>query len=100
MSGELLFANIFFVAATVAIIIIGSGTVVMLYYVIHILRHVRAVAEKVHHASDEVGQGIETLRSGVQLGTAHLQSLAASLLGALTSYLVTKVQRRTRREKK
>ena len=51
---EVVHADIFFFITSIATVLVTGGMLVALYFVIGILRDVRAVASKVRKASDEL----------------------------------------------
>ena len=63
---EILHADIFFLITAIAVIVVGTGLSIALYYVIAILREFREVAKSVRKASDGLEEDFQDLRAGVK----------------------------------
>ncbi|MCE9643983.1 hypothetical protein K8Q93_01935 [Candidatus Parcubacteria bacterium] len=78
---EILHANIFFLITSIAVIVVGIGLSIALYYVILILREFREVAEKVRKASDGLEEDFQDLRAGVKSEGRKVKSAFDLALG-------------------
>ena len=78
---EIVHADIFFFITATAVIIIGLGMLIALYYVVLILRDVRAVAQKVRKASDELEQDFEIVRTEIKNGGLRVRTIFELVLG-------------------
>ena len=56
---ELVHADIFFIVTTVAVVLLTVFWAVFLYYVIGIVRDIRAIVSEVRSASDTVASSVE-----------------------------------------
>ena len=63
---EIVHADIFFFITAIAVIVVGIGMAVTFFYIIFILRDVRAVVKKVRKASDELEKDFEDLRVNIK----------------------------------
>jgi hypothetical protein len=78
---DLIHADIFFFVTTIAVVVVGIGLSVALYYAVGILRDVRAVVQKVRKASNELEQDFEDLRVGVKNESVRVRTLFELVLG-------------------
>lgn len=95
---EVVHADIFFLITAVAVIVVGVGAAILLYYAILIARDVQAITSKVRKASDELEQDFEELRARVRSEAARAETTFGMLLGLATQYLPTVI--RARKKKK
>jgi len=78
---EILHANIFFLITAIAVIVVGTGLSIALYYVIVILREFREVAQMVRKASGGLEEDFQDLRAGVKSEGRRVKSAFDLALG-------------------
>ena len=78
---EVLHANIFFVIASVGIVVLTILVCVLLFQVIKIVRSVRRIVERVEAGSEVLADDIENLREN--LNPAKLVTFVMSLIPGL-----------------
>ncbi len=78
---EIIHADIFFFITAIAVIIIGIGGAIALYYAIFILRDMRVVAKKIRKASDELEQDFEDLRANIKTEGVRTRTIFELVLG-------------------
>ena len=72
---ELVYADIFFLISTVAVVVVTAGLVGVFYYLIRILQNVHEISERTNKVSAEVETDVESLRAGIKNGTHWFTSL-------------------------
>ncbi len=77
---EVVHADIFFFITSIAVIVVGAGALIALYYAIVILRDVRAVVEKIRQASEEIEEDFESLRANIKNEGAKIKTIAELIL--------------------
>ena len=80
---EILQADIFFFITAIAVVVVGVGLAITLFYLIVILRDVQVVVKKVRTATDELGQDFETLRANIQDGGVRVREIFEQVLAAI-----------------
>lgn len=80
-------ADVFFFITALAVIVLSVGMAVVLYYVIGIVRDVRAVTEKVRSASNGLEQDFEELRAVLKKQGVRTKTVLELLL----SFLMRKI---------
>ena len=81
---EVVHADIFFFIASLAVISITLGLLMVLYYAIPIARDLRAMTAKVRKASDEVEKDFEDLRATLREEGKKGKTLLNMAFGFLT----------------
>ena len=71
---DIVHADIFFFISAIGAIVITIGAAITFYYIIGIVRDVRAVTKKVRTASDELERDFYELRSAVKDRGARVKS--------------------------
>lgn len=84
---ELMHADVFFFITAIAVIVLSVGAAVVLYYVIGIVRDVRAITEKVRTASDGLERDFEDLRATLKKQGVRTRTVIELLL----SFLMRKI---------
>ena len=97
---EVVHADIFFFITSVAIVLLTAGMLVALYFFIGILRDVRAVANKVRKASDELERDFEHLRFEVKSEGMRVKTVFDVFLGFLQRYMTRAASSAPKRRKK
>ncbi len=77
---ELVHADIFFFITAIVVVVVGIGMGVALFYIVLILRDVRAVTRKIRVASDELGRDFEELRATVKDEGARVRTIVELVL--------------------
>ena len=90
---DILHANIFFFITSVAVVVLALMWVVILFYVIAILREVRAIVERICKVSGDIEEDLQALRASVRHGGARVRSLG----GIAFEFLVRMLSRPPRR---
>ena len=85
---DILHANIFFFITSVAVIAVTLLFVVVLWYVIEILREVRAITKNVHKASDGLESDLAQFRQEVRSSGTKLIGLFNTLVAFAVGRLV------------
>lgn len=80
-------ADVFFFITAIAVIVLSVGAAVVLYYVIGIVRDVRAITEKVRTASDGLERDFEDLRATLKKQGVRTRTVIELLL----SFLMRKI---------
>lgn len=78
---EIVHADIFFFITSIAVIVVGIGMSVFLFFGILIVRDIRAVVQKVRKASDELEKDFEDLRASVKGEGARVKTVFELMLG-------------------
>ena len=81
---EIVHADIFFFITSLAVIIIGVGLTVVIYYSILILRDVRAILQKVRKTSDELAEDFEEVRAEIKKTGMRVRTIFELALTFLT----------------
>ncbi len=68
--------NIFFYITSAAVIVVTVLVCIVLYYLAGILRDVRDVTSRIRQGTEKVSEDLESLRSEVRQGGAHLRAVA------------------------
>ena len=82
---QILQTNIFFFITGLAVIVVGAGFAVALYYIVLILRDLQKIVSKINKASNELEQDFEALRSNVKNEGVKVRAMADLVLGFLLS---------------
>jgi len=77
-------ADIFFFVTTVSVVLITAVVLWGGYYLVGILRDVRAICARVRKASETVEQDFESLRAQVKTEGMKLRGIVDVLIGFLT----------------
>jgi hypothetical protein len=94
---EVVHADIFFFITSIAIVLVTSGLLIVLYFFIGILRDVRAIAAKVRKASDELERDFEHIRNEVKSEGMRMKTVFDVFLGFLQRHMVASVLKRRRK---
>jgi uncharacterized protein YoxC len=86
---EAIHADIFFFITSTAVIVVTVGVVILLYYLIPIVRDIRAIVAKVRRASDDVERDFQTMRLAIKEEGAKSKALVDLVLG----YIARKLKR-------
>jgi len=80
---EMLHADIFFFITSIVTVILGIFACVAMYYVIKILKSIRAIVDRIDAGSDMIAEDIQAARDFVAAGglISHLISFAARASG-------------------
>lgn len=97
---DILHANIFFFITSVAVVALAIALLIVLYYVIAILREVRAITASVRKASDNLEQDVERFRQEVKKGGARLVNIANTFVSFAMGRLSKPPARRTSARKR
>jgi len=89
---EVLHANIFFVIASIGVIIFTVLVSLALYQIVKILRSVRNIVERVEEGSETIAEDVSQLRSYVMSG-----SLFSQILGFFMGSKATRFRTRSRK---
>lgn len=73
---EVLHANIFFIIASIGVVVFIILTCVILYHIIKLLRSVRSIVERVEEGSEVIADDVAQLRAYVTQGSfvSHIMS--------------------------
>ena len=82
---EFLEMNIFFFVTTIAVVVVASIAVFILWRVQRVLRNIEHISEQVALESDNVRQDLAALRSDIQRGKGRFKSLF-SFLGKFSKW--------------
>ena len=93
---EVLHANIFFFITAITVVCIGVGVLVALYYLVCILRDIRAVSSNARVASEALSGDLEKLRHHVK----RKGEQAKNILDLGVEYLTHKFTTRPRATRK
>ena len=91
---ELLHADIFFFITAVVVIIIGVGSAVVLYYLVLILRDIRAITKKVRSASDVIEQDFTDLHATLKSEGLRMKHVLDTLLAFVTGGIYRKSRKK------
>jgi hypothetical protein len=80
---ELVHADIFFFVTTIVVVLLGIGGCIVLYYVVGILRNVRAITGKIEKASGALERDFAALRANAYAEGEQARSLLRLLFGFL-----------------
>lgn len=78
---EILKANVFFFVTTVAIIVLSILIAVALVYVIHVVRNVSKISDKVREKSEDLAGDVDKLRAQVKEHGKSAGSILRFFLG-------------------
>jgi hypothetical protein len=95
---EAVHADIFFFITSVAVIVLSSGLLVLLFYLIPAARDLRAVAAKVRKAGDEVEKDFEDLRANLRAEGNKGKMLVDIVLGWAGQVLKAPAARRAKKQ--
>lgn len=96
---ELVHADIFFFITAIAVIVLSVGVAIIMYYVIGILRDVRAMVRQVRKAGDELEQDIDAMRIGLQKEGLKIQGAFNMILGFFSRQVGKVRRKRTTKDK-
>lgn len=68
--------NIFFYITSAAVLVVTFFVCVVLYYVVRILRDIRAVTDRVRRGSESVANDLASLREGIREDGMRLRDFA------------------------
>ncbi|MDB5224909.1 MAG: hypothetical protein JWO43_531 [Candidatus Adlerbacteria bacterium] len=91
---EVVHADIFFFITAVAVMVLSVLLGVALYYVIGIVREVRAVMIQVRHASENITRDIDALRANLKSEGQRGKAIVDLVLGFISHKLHVPVQRK------
>ena len=91
---ELLHADIFFFITAVVVIIIGVGSAIVLYYLVLILRDIRAITKKVRSATDVIGEDLTELHTTLKSEGLRMRHVFDSLLTFVTGGIYGKSRKK------
>ena len=94
---EVVHADIFFFITSVAVVLVTLGMLVALFFIIAILREVRAIAQKVRKASDELERDFERLRGEVKAEGMRVKTVFDIFLSFLGRYMAASVPKRRKK---
>ncbi len=86
---DILHANIFFIITAVAVVVLALFWIVILWYVIGIVREVRAVARRINKASEDIERDFGALRGHVLSGGERIRSLSGAFFDFLIRMLAS-----------
>lgn len=95
---SLLQADIFFFITTVIVLIFAVIGLIAAYYIVHILRSVRYIADKVKIESDHVTDDIHELRGRLKEGGAKFSTIIRTLASFFFAKATSKRKRKTDQE--
>ncbi len=95
---DLVHADIFFFITSVAVVLLTVGVLVVLYYVVGIVRDLRAIVAKVRKAGEEVEQDFEALRANLHSEGAKGKALVDLVLGFATTKLTSWFKKRPKKK--
>lgn len=84
---ETLHANIFFFITSVAVVVVTLMSLVILWYVIVILKEIRAIVSRVRKASENLERDIDFLRGEVKSTSARVVSIVGTVVSFATGFL-------------
>lgn len=96
---ETLHANIFFFITSVAVVAVTLLLVIILWYVLSIVREVRAIAKNVRKASEGLERDINYLRQEVKNGGDKLVSVFNTAVGFFMGRLAKPTRRPSSRKR-
>ena len=95
-SESLLHADIFFLITTIALVIVSTGVIIALVYVIHILKAVKDITDRIREEGVEIIADLKALRKNLRdegFKWKHVFSLARNFFVRKGSKLKAKVER-------
>ncbi len=92
---ELVHADIFFFITSVAVVVVSIGMLIALYFIIQIVRDVRAIVAKLRKAGDDLERDLTELRAQVRNEGGKVKTL----FEAGVAFLSHRLRTRTRRKK-
>src|SRR5581483_622493 len=81
---DLIHADVFFFITSIAVIVLGLGMAVAMFYVVAILRDLREIVGKVRRASDHIEQDFEELRSQIKAEGARVRTIVDLVVGMVS----------------
>ena len=94
---DMLHANIFFFITSVAVIAVALLLIIVLWYVIAILREVRAITQNVRKASDGLESDLERIRQELKSGGSKIMGLVNTLVAHAIGRLARPARRNGRK---
>ena len=96
---SLLQANIFFFITSVSVVLLTLGLLVIVYYLVGIVRDLRAIVAKVRKAGEGIEQDFEALRMNVREEGTKGKVIVDLVLGFVTQKLTTLLTKRPKSKK-